>query len=109
MNETSKPSLTETIAASVPNRGIRLAYGDVESVGSASVLPVAIVSYGFGASDDSQQWGVGGGGGGAVIPIGAYVESGGELRFRPNTIAVLAMLIPLAGVVGSVLVKLARR
>ena len=56
-------SLTARIAASVPDRGIRLAYGDVQSIDGASLLPVAIVTYGFGGSDGSAQWGVGDGAG----------------------------------------------
>lgn len=102
-------SLTRSIADSVPNRGIKLAYGQVDTVDGAELLPVAIVTYGFGASDRSEQWGVGGGGGGAAIPLGAYIADGGRVRFRANTIVVLAMLVPILGVVGSVLVRLARR
>lgn len=110
MSENPRSSLTERIAASVPTRGIGLAYGDVQSINGASLLPVAFVTYGFGASDESQQWGAGGGGGGVVvIPLGAYYAERNGVRFRANTIAVLAMLVPLVGAIGTVLVRLARR
>ncbi len=109
MTETATPeSLTERIATSVPARGIRLAYGEVQDIGGGSILPVAVVTYGFGASDQSDRWGVGGGGGGVAVPIGAYVGGSDEPRFRANPIAVLAMLAPLVAAIGAVLVMLRR-
>jgi hypothetical protein len=108
-DDSASGSLTERIAAGVPHRGIRLAYGDVQSVDGAAVLPVAIVTYGFGASDASARWGVGGGGGGVAVPLGAYVAGERGPRFRANPVVVLALLVPLVGVVGGLLLRLARR
>jgi len=52
---------------------------------------------------------VGGGGGAAGLPRGEYIAQGGRGRGRANTIVVLAMLVPILGVVGSILVRLVRR
>lgn len=89
------PSLTHALAESVSRRGLSLAYGPTQTVQGADFVPVALVTYGFGASDESSQWGVGGGGGGVVIPLGAYVKGRDGLRFRANTILVLALLVPV--------------
>ncbi|HSN35600.1 MAG TPA: hypothetical protein VLT34_04570, partial [Arthrobacter sp.] len=43
----------------------------------------------------------GGGGGGFVLPLGVYCRGrDGQVSFRPNSIAVLAGLVPLVCAVG---------
>lgn len=102
-------SVTSGLADGVPGRGVNLAYGAKETIDGLEIIPVALVTYGFGASDQSATWGVGGGGGGVAIPIGAYVASKNGLRFRANTFVTLALATPLVAVVGRALVQLLRR
>jgi hypothetical protein len=97
--------LTSTLAGAIPARGIQLAQGEVQRINGSEFLPVAIVTYGFGGSDDSQ-WGMGGGGGGMVVPLGAYVTGDRGLRFRPNPVVILTVLIALVSVTGHALHKL---
>lgn len=92
--------LTEKLAAGVPNRGVGLAYGAKQLVDGVELVPVAFVSYGFGGGEGLDQVGSGGGGGGVAIPLGAYVGGADGLRFRPNTIALLAMAIPIISTIG---------
>jgi uncharacterized spore protein YtfJ len=86
-----------------------LAYGETRTVDGADLIPVALVTYGFGASEASDRFGVGGGGGGAAIPLGAYVKTPQGVRFRANSIMVIATLIPLVGAIGLILTRLGRR
>jgi len=103
--------LTEKLAAGVRERGISLAYGDKQTIDGVDIVPVAFVSYGFGGTQGSSQFGDGGGAGGVAIPLGAYVGGADGVRFRPNTIAVLAVAIPVIGTLGwavSKVVKVAK-
>jgi len=113
MTETSPPgAITQGLADGVPNRGITLAVGEPRTVDGVELLPVAFVSYGFGALDQSARFGSGGGGGGVAIPLGVYAVTEGTLEFRPNTIAVLSMLIPIIGTLGlsvSMIIKALKR
>lgn len=107
-------TLVERIAARIPEFGIKLAYGDTRSVGGEELVPVAFVSYGFGAgegtgpaeSPDTEAHtgrefsGSGGGGGGVAIPVGAYLRRGGRVVFRPNSIALLAVGLPVIAALG---------
>lgn len=102
--------LTEKLAAGVTDRGVKLAYGEKQTIDGAEFVPVALVAYGFGAGD-SEEYGGGGGGGGSAIPVGAYIGGPDGLHFRPNTIALLAVSIPVIGMLGwavSKIVKAAR-
>jgi hypothetical protein len=65
------------------------------------------VAYGFGAGD-SDEYGSGGGGGGSAIPVGAYIGGADGLHFRPNTIALLTVAIPVIGVLGWALAKIVK-
>lgn len=101
MTSTGSPDgPTERLAAGVPDRGVGLAFGPARTVGGAELVPVAFVTYGFGALDESRRFGTGGGGGGIAVPLGAYGVVDGELRFRPNSVTVLALLIPAIGMLG---------
>lgn len=85
--------------------GVSRAYGDPVQLGGEELIPVALVSFGFGggsapASDDAPA-GAGGGGGGFVLPLGVYAPGkGGGAVFRPNPIAVLMGLVPVVCAVG---------
>ena len=102
MTETNPPAdaITQGLAAGVPQRGITLAIGETRKVDGVDLVPVAFVSYGFGALDESARYGSGGGAGGVAIPLGAYAVEDGALKFRPNTIALLSLLIPVIGMLG---------
>ena len=100
-------SLTETFK----NVGVSRAYGPAVTVDGEELVPVALVSFGFGgggnadagtaALDSSQESAAGGGGGGFVLPLGVYCRGrNGRLSFRPNSLAVLAGLVPLVCAVG---------
>lgn len=87
------------------NVGVSRAYGPPVQVGGVELLPVALVSFGFGGGTDaegSDRGGAsGGGGGGFVLPLGAYSRAGGgHLVFRPNTIAVLLSMVPVVAAAG---------
>ncbi|MGO4492925.1 hypothetical protein AB4Y86_12695 [Arthrobacter sp. 2YAF22_2] len=87
------------------NVGVSRAYGDPVQLGGEELIPVALVSFGFGggsapASDDAPA-GSGGGGGGFVLPLGVYAgRRGGGVVFRPNPIAVLMGLAPVVCAIG---------
>jgi|SRR5690349_5659190 len=100
--------LTEKLAAGVPDRSVKLAYGEKQTVDGVEFVPVAFVSYGFGAGEGLEEVGSGGGGGGVAIPLGAYIGGPDGLRFRPNTIALLSVAIPVVGVVGWAIAKIVK-
>lgn len=104
-------NLTEKLAETVP-MGMKLSYGPTMTVDGVELVPVSIVSYGFGGGSGTEGddvasggggtggSGSGGGGGGTSIPIGAYIGGVDGLRFRPNIIALLAVSIPVIWVAG---------
>jgi hypothetical protein len=95
-------SLVETFR----NVGVSRAYGAPVQIGGEELIPVALVSFGFGGGGDAGTGGAGqaaegGGGGGFVLPLGVYTRNGhGHVAFRPNTIMVLAGLVPVVCAVG---------
>ena len=95
-------SLVETFR----NVGVSRAYGAPVQIGGEELITVALVSFGFGGGGDAGTGGTGlaaqgGGGGGFVLPLGVYTRNGqGHLAFRPNTVMVLAGLVPLVCAVG---------
>ena len=100
-----------SLAETFKNVGVSRAYGPAVKVDGEELIPVALVSFGFGgggnsdagsaAVDSSQESAAGGGGGGFVLPLGVYCRNdSGHVTFRPNTIALLAGLAPLVCAVG---------
>ena len=90
--------------------GVRSAYGDPVQIEGVTIVPVALVQYGFGGGGegDDADGAAGGGGGGMAIPIGAYVKSGGAARFEPNVISLLAVGIPFVWVSGKAIARIIR-
>ncbi|MEV7131492.1 hypothetical protein AB0N24_01250 [Arthrobacter sp. NPDC093128] len=95
-------SLVETFK----NVGVSRAYGAPVQIGGEELVPVALVSFGFGGGGDAGSNGTagaaeGGGGGGFVLPLGVYTSNGpGRVVFRANTLMVLAGLVPVVCAVG---------
>lgn len=88
------------------NVGVSRAYGAPVQIGGEELVPVALVSFGFGGGSDAEGGAIdegasGGGGGGFVLPIGVYSRNArGRIAFKPNTIVVLAGLVPVICAVG---------
>ncbi|MDV8146663.1 hypothetical protein [Arthrobacter sp. B10-11] len=88
------------------NVGVARAYGEPVQIGGEELVPVALVSFGFGGGGDSGTAGTsgaaeGGGGGGFVLPLGAYTKNGeGRVVFRANTLTVLLGLVPVVCAAG---------
>ena len=106
--------ITEKLAAGVPDRGVKISYGELIVVDGTEMVPVSFVSYGFGAGsgtpadEDSDLDMSGGGGGGVSIPVGAYIGGPDGLRFRPNPLALAWVAIPLVAVSGWAIAKIAK-
>jgi hypothetical protein len=100
----------EKTADAVRGLGAKAAYGEPVEIGGETIIPVSLVWFGFGAGQEAggDDGPVGGGGGGAAIPIGAYTPGLDGPAFKPNLIALLAVSIPLACVVGNMLPKIIR-
>ncbi|HKU29552.1 MAG TPA: hypothetical protein VJQ60_03625 [Arthrobacter sp.] len=80
--------------------GVSRAFGPAQQIGGEELIPVAVVSFGFGGGGDGNN-AAGGGGGGMVFPIGAYGrKANGSVAFQPNTLVLMAMMLPLVGAVG---------
>ncbi|MEJ3404509.1 hypothetical protein WDJ51_07175 [Rathayibacter sp. YIM 133350] len=112
-------NLVAQLADSAKDFGVQAAYGDPVDLGGSTIIPVALVWYGFGggsvddATGDSKLAtlkgvGSGGGGGGYSVPIGAYISRGSDTRFEPNVIALLTVGIPFVWSVGWSLRKVIR-
>jgi hypothetical protein len=98
-------SLVETFK----NVGVSKAYGSPVLLGGEEVIPVALVSFGFGGGGEAGQEGAsGGGGGGMVLPLGVYRNVGGQVAFRPNPVVALVCLVPLVSAVGAAVRKAIR-
>lgn len=105
-------NLTLELAELLQNFGVKSAYGTPVEIDGTTLVPVALTSYGFGGGEaetaDDEDQGSGGGGGGMSIPVGAYVTREGTTRFEPNTIALLAVGIPLMYVTGRALTRVVK-
>ncbi len=87
--------------------GADTVYGEQQDIDGIRVIPVALAWSGFGAGEDTSG-GAGGGGGGVVIPVGAYIRKGDDLRFEPNLVSLLAVGIPFIWVAGRALSRIIR-
>ncbi|HEY5224779.1 MAG TPA: spore germination protein GerW family protein [Microbacteriaceae bacterium] len=104
-------NLTLQLAETVKNAGVRSVYGDPVELDGVTIVPVALVAFGFGGGSDSgdeETAASGGGGGGYSVPIGAYVRDRNGMRFEPNLISLLAVGIPFVCVAGRALSKVIR-
>jgi uncharacterized spore protein YtfJ len=103
-------NLALKLAENARSIGVRSAYGDPVQIEGVTIVPVALVQYGFGGGGegDGPEGAAGGGGGGMAIPIGAYVKSGGAARFEPNVISLLAVGIPFVWVAGKAVARIIR-
>ena len=102
-------NLALKLAENAGSIGVRSAYGDPVQIEGVTIVPVALVQYGFGGGGEGDEAGpAGGGGGGMSIPIGAYVKSGGAARFEPNVISLLAVGIPFVWVAGKAIARIIR-
>jgi hypothetical protein len=103
-------NLALKLAENAGSIGVRSAYGDPVQIEGVTIVPVALVQYGFGGGGegDDSDGAAGGGGGGMAIPIGAYVKSGGAARFEPNLISLLAVGIPFVWVAGKAIARIIR-
>lgn len=95
-------SIAAQLAEKLSNIGAKTSYGAPIEVDGATIIPVALASFGFGGGETEQNddakpdpGGSGGGGGGMSVPVGAYVTRNGTTRFEPNPIALLAVCVPL--------------
>lgn len=107
--------LTAQLAEKLSNIGVKNSYGTPIEVDGATIIPVALVNFGFGGGEADNNdpektgdTGSGGGGGGMSVPVGAYITRNGTTRFEPNTVALLAVSIPLAFVGGFVLTRIVK-
>lgn len=110
-NSTSENPI-ESLTASVPHWGTRMAFGESLTVGGQEIVPAALVMFGFGGGGGSGRWpekdagpdgqgeGSGGGGGGYILPVGAYVRGPDGLKFRPNAMAMIIVSVPLVSALG---------
>lgn len=103
-------NLVMNLAENARSIGVKSAYGDPIQVEGVTLVPVALVQYGFGGGDagETAAGAGGGGGGGMSIPIGAYVKSGGTVRFDPNVVSLLMVGIPFLWVAGHALSRIIR-
>lgn len=102
-------NLVLKLAENARSVGVKSAYGDPIQVEGITLVPVALVQYGFGGGDAGESaGGAGGGGGGMSIPIGAYVKTGNTVRFDPNVISLLMVGIPFVFVAGHALARVIR-
>ncbi|MET0955533.1 MAG: hypothetical protein ABWY68_06240 [Cryobacterium sp.] len=103
-------NLALKLAENARSIGVTSAYGDPVQIEGVTIIPVALVQYGFGGGGEGgdEEGAAGGGGGGMAIPIGAYVKSGGAARFEPNVISLLAVSIPFVWVAGKAVARIIR-
>lgn len=108
-------NITKQLADTVSKSGVSTAYGDPVDLGGTTIVPVAVVGYGFGAgeaggSSDETIVGEGSGGGGGSLsaPIGAYITRDGHTRFEPNIISLLVVGVPFVWVAGRALARIVR-
>ena len=106
-------NITGQLAEIFSNIGVQATYGSPVEIDGVTIIPVAVASFGFGAGEGVPNYaekteGSGGGGGGMSVPIGAYITRDGITRFEPNTIALMAVGVPLVWATGRALTRIAK-
>ncbi len=104
-------NLAIKLSENARSMGVQSVYGDPIQIDGVTIVPVAIVQYGFGGGGDESDTAAaasGGGGGGAAIPVGAYVKCGDTVRFEPNIISLMAVAIPFICVTGMAIARVIR-
>lgn len=101
------PNLAVELGKQAASFGVHSAYGDPQDVDGVQFIPVAVTWSGFGGGSDDVGNG-GGAGGGWAVPVGAYVRRTDGLKFEPNPIALLTVLIPFVWVAGRALSRVIR-
>ncbi|WP_296193517.1 hypothetical protein [uncultured Microbacterium sp.] len=101
------PNIALELGKQTATLGVHSAYGEPVVIDGVTVIPVAATWQGFGGGADESGNG-GGGGGGYSLPIGAYVREGDTIRFEPNVIALLTVIVPVLWVGGRALARIIR-
>jgi hypothetical protein len=101
------PNIALDLGKQAASFGVSAAYGEQQDVDGVRLVPVALTWSGFGGGSDEEGNG-GGGAGGYVVPLGAYVRRGDDLRFEPNVVSFLAVAIPFVWVAGRALSRVIR-
>jgi len=101
------PNIALDLGKQATSFGVSAAYGEQVDVDGVRLVPVAMTWSGFGGGSDEEGNG-GGGAGGYVIPLGAYVRRGDDLRFEPNVVSFIAVAIPFVWVAGRALSRVIR-
>lgn len=102
------------LADSLKSFGVGAVYGAPIDLDGKTVVPVALVQFGFGGGGndddgDGEPTLGGGGGGGYSIPIGAYVTNDEDkAEFQPNIISLVAVSVPFILASGWALAKIIR-
>ncbi|MCC2032680.1 spore germination protein GerW family protein [Microbacterium allomyrinae] len=108
----------ESMTASVPSWGAKMAFGESVTLDGREIVPAALVMFGFGGGGGSGKWpqrgtapegegeGSGGGGGGYVLPIGAYVSGPNGPKFLPNPVALIIVAVQLVSAAGWALARI---
>lgn len=121
----SAPTLAVQLAEQFKAFGVARAFGEPVRLGDETVVPVALVQYGFGGgqgySDGGDATGQGreagpqggegggGGGGGLVLPVGVLARGAdGRAVFRPNPLAVLMCAVPVLWAGGHAVARVVR-
>jgi uncharacterized spore protein YtfJ len=100
-------SLPIQLAETIKSFSVEAVYGEPREIEGTTVLPVALLAYGFGGGGSDEE-GEGGGGGGYTWPVGAYIGDSLGVRFQANPVALLAVGIPFVWVTGKALSRIIR-
>src|SRR5699024_3050186 len=106
-------NITGQLAEIFSNIGVKSTYGSPVDIDGVRIIPVAVACFGFGAGEgiprhEEKAEGSGGGGGGMSVPVGADITRDGTTRFEPNTIALMAVGVPLAWTTGRALTRIVK-
>jgi len=101
------PNIALELGKQSASLGVNSAYGEQRDIGGVQLIPVSLSWTGFGGGSDDVGNG-GGGGGGWAVPLGAYIRRGGDVRFEPNIVSLLAVGIPFVWVAGRALSRVIR-